>query len=79
MQENTREILIEIRTNIAIMKNDLEHHIETVNKLRADCDSVKQSLKPVYQHVDRVEFIIKIIKWVGIGTILTLLSSFASR
>lgn len=50
---------------------DLKYHIRRTDLLEAEVKKVREDTQPIHDHVTKVEFFFKVIKWIGVPVILT--------
>jgi uncharacterized membrane protein YukC len=62
-----------------LVKNteSLEEHIRRTNLLETQLTKQDEKLAPVYTHVDRVNFIVSVFKWVGVSGCVTFIGYMA--
>lgn len=55
-----------------LVKNteSLQEHMRRTNLLEQHLNKQDQKLEPVFKHVDRVGFIVSILKWIGFSGVL---------
>ena len=83
--DETTKILTQIRTDIAVIKNDLQHHIrrtdlaeENIKLIRSEMKlsnaSVKEEIKPIKKHMAMMEGVFKFLGIVSLitGTVFTI-------
>ena len=50
----------------------LEMHIKRTDELEKHVKLLEEQVNPVVKHVDRVNFLISIAKWLGAGTVISM-------
>jgi uncharacterized protein YoxC len=72
------DLLMEIKTDVAVIKNNSENHIQRTNMIEKKIKQINEDMQPIRQHVDRVQFLIACCKWVGVSTVIAAITGLLS-
>lgn len=68
--DNMQNDISAVKVDVAVNTADLKEHMRRTSLLESEVKIIKSDTKYTQDHVTKVEFFFKTIKWVGIPTII---------
>jgi chromosome segregation ATPase len=62
--------LNDVDKNLIKHHAELSHHIKKTEEMEEEVKKTQEDLQPVFTHVIRVEFFFKMLKWIGVPSLM---------